>query len=154
MSWTDLDWPDLSPDLPVPQPASEPPPPPEDVPEDIALCVERAERRRARGVKRLVLCGALVAAAGVALYAGTPHGTGPAAPAVLVLFGAGFALAFPGAALAALWLGPTWTQRQQHYRLLRWRGERRAWLARERARYLGGLSDEQQRELRRRIRRN
>jgi hypothetical protein len=98
--------------------------PPDDIPADIAAQVERAERRRAHGVKLLVLIGALLVAAGIVVYAILRHGTGRASPVVLGLLGAGFCVAFPGAALAALVLGPTWTQREQHYRSVRRERER------------------------------
>jgi hypothetical protein len=151
MSWGELEWPDLSPEFPMPRLASAAPSPPDDVPPDIAERVAQAEHRRARGAKLLAACGALLVGAGVILYAAQPHDTAPASAAVLCLLGAGFCVAFPVAALAALLLGPTWSQRQQHYRLARYEGERRAWLARERDRYLAALPGALRAELHRRL---
>lgn len=89
-----------------------------DTPPDIGARVRAAERRRATGVKLCILVGVGLVAAGLAVYALTPHSA--AAPlAALILLGAGLIVTFPVAALLALLLGPTWRQRQQHWRSLR-----------------------------------
>jgi hypothetical protein len=151
MTWAELEWPPLGPDLPEPRPTTPPPVPPAGVSQRIARVVERRERRRAWGVKLLVLAGALLVGAGVALYAAGQGAEGRASPTVLALLGVGLLVAFPGAALAALWLGPTWRQRQEHYQLARWQREQRAWLARERERYLASLTAPQRAEVLRRL---
>jgi len=40
----------------------------------------------------------------------------------------GLLIEFPLAALAALLVGPTWRQRQDHWRLLNWETRHQAWL--------------------------
>jgi hypothetical protein len=151
MTWAELEWPPLGSELPVPQPTTPPPEPPLGVPLEIGREVERRERRRARGVKLLMGIGALLVGAGVVVYASGQGARGSASPAVLALLGMGLLVAFPCAALAARWLGPTWRQRQEHYQIVRWQRERGAWLARERARYVASLSADQRAELRRRM---
>jgi|SRR5579872_2873568 len=90
------------------------------IPPDIDEQVRAAERRRAIGVKLCVLAGVCLLAAGLAVYALTPHYTGTPAIA-LILIGAGLVVTFPLAALLTLLLGPTWQQRQQHWQSLRHR---------------------------------
>jgi len=93
-----------------------------DAPDDLSAQVARAERRRARAVRRLILLGAGLIAAGVALSAATARSASPTPPLALALMAAGFLAAAPCAALAALWLGPSWELRQRHYRQLHTRG--------------------------------
>ena len=103
------------------------------VPDDIAAQVEAAERRRARGVKLCIAVGACLAGAGVYLYDRGGR-VGWSYVAALALLGIGLIVACVGGAAAAWFLGPTWEQRQQHWRLLRWQREFAAWQARERTR--------------------
>jgi len=139
MTWTELDWPDLSPHFPEPQPATLPPPRPE-VPARVAERVHRAEVTRGIVVPLCVLAGAGLVCAGLAVYRGAPSGGGARAPlAALLLLLAGIVVAFAVPALATLRIGPTWEQRQQHWRLQQWELERRAWLAREQAIYIAAL---------------
>src|SRR5579884_265363 len=126
--WIALDWPNLSPDFPEPVPLTPPPPPP-DAPADVGERVRRAEVTRGIVVPLCALAGALLVCAGTVLAARqtSPQPGHPPALALLLIFG-GLAVAFPVPALATLLvIGPTWRQRQQHYALLRWRAERRAW---------------------------
>jgi hypothetical protein len=151
MAWQELGWPDLSPEYPAPQLAMPPPRRPDDVPDDIGSRVAQRERMRARGVKLLVLVGALLVGAGVALDRLAGVGTHATSPLALGLLAAGLVVAFPCAALGALWLGPSWSERQQHYRLARWERDVGEWRARERARYLDGLPSRRREELRKRV---
>lgn len=142
MTWVALDWPDLSPAYPPPKPLSPPPARP-DVPAEIGERVRRAEWRRGRFVPLCVLAGGLLFAAGLAVYAAAarPERT-PALALALMLAGLLVATLLP-ALVVLLVIGPSWEQRQQHLRLLRWERERAAWLAHERARYLAALTEEQ-----------
>jgi hypothetical protein len=83
-----------------------PPRPP--ISADVPARIERAEQRRGRAVKSLLLVGSLTFAAGLI----------PSAVGLFLLF-AGLLTVFPLAALAAFLVGPTWQQRQDHWRLLR-----------------------------------
>ncbi|MFI5273237.1 MAG: hypothetical protein ACHQ4H_09435 [Ktedonobacterales bacterium] len=151
MAWSDLDWPNLSPRFPEPRPqtlaAARP-----DVPTAIAEQVRRAERRRGRFVPLCILAGALLAGAGLALAAAAPRA--PRAPiGALLLIALGMLVATLLPALAVLLvIGPSWTQRQQHLRLLLWERERAGWLARERARYVAALPPERREALSRALR--
>jgi hypothetical protein len=60
-------------------------------------------------------------------------------------------VAFALAAVVALYVGPNWTERQQHWLVLHWERERREWLARERTRYIESLAPEQRRRFRQAI---
>ncbi len=136
MSWTDLNWPNLSPKFKVPEPALRPPPKPH-VQDDIERRVAHAERLRHHLV---ILCLGLATVCfvtGLLLYAGIGdvHATRPA----LLLLAVGLLTAFPLAALLALIFGPRWWQRQQHWQLLRWRQLHEVWVARERERYVASL---------------
>lgn len=140
-AWRRLSWPDLSPSFPEPQP--QPPPVRPDVPAEIGECVRRAEWRRGRFVPLCVLAGVTLFAAGLAVYASAARPErAPALAIVLMLAGVLVATLLP-ALVVLLVIGPSWEQRQQHLRLLRWERERAAWLARERARYLAALPEEQ-----------
>lgn len=100
------------------------------VPDDIGQQVEAAERRRARGVQLCIAVGACLAGAGILLYSrGGSAGQGYVA--AMALLGAGLIVACVGGAAAAWFLGPTWEQRQQHWRLLRWEREYTEWQARK-----------------------
>lgn len=146
MAWSDLDWPNLSPRFPEPQPRTPQPPRP-DVPRDIGAQVRRAEHRRGCFVPACVLAGALLFTAGLARVA-TARTYGPTPPDALALLLAGLVVATLLPALAVLLvIGPSWRQRQQHLRLLRWQRERRVWLAHERGRYLAELPPELRAEL-------
>lgn len=153
MSWADVDWPDLGPEFPEPRPA--PPPVQPDVPTDIAEQVRRAELRRGIFVPLCILVGSAIFCAGVGLYqAALPsRQTGETSldPTVvawlLILAGVLIATLLP-ALVVLLIIGPSWRQRQQHLALLRYERERRAWLARERQRYLASLPDEVRKQLR------
>ena len=147
MSWAELEWPDLSlaPEaFPEPRPRTPPPPRPE-APPGVAERVRRAEVTRGIVVPLCFLMGGGLACAGTALYGRAPGMT-------VALVAAGVVVAFVVSALATLRIGPTWEQRQQHWRLLRWEGEWRAWLARERAAYLAELPLEQRAALERALR--
>ncbi len=100
------------------------------VPEDIGNRVEAAERRRARGVQACIAVGACLAGAGILLY-GRGGSAGRGYVAAMALLGAGLIVAFVGGAAAAWFLGPTWEQRQQHWRLLQWEREYAEWQARK-----------------------
>lgn len=98
-------------------------------PDDIADRVRRAERRRGVAVQACVLAGAGLFLAGLLFYAASAPARGRASVGALAvlalgLMAAGVVVAFPLAALVALALGPTWEQRQQHWRLMRWERER------------------------------
>lgn len=162
MSWADLEWPNLSPEFPEPV-MTRPAPQPPDVPDDVAERVRVAERRRAAGVRLCVLVGAGLCCAAFVVYAvaARTSGAGDAAaaggasraPAVaLALLGAGLAVAFPLAALAALWLGPTWEQRRQHWRFTRWQREYARWLGLQRMVYRESLPAERRAVLSRQLR--
>lgn len=139
MTWAALDWPDLTPAFPAPHPATPTPPRP-DVPWDIEERVRRAEVTRGIVVPLCMLAGLLLVCAGAALFARAPHAGGRPPLVTLLLLGLGVLVAFPLPALATLLvIGPTWRQRQQHFALIRWEAERRAWRERERARYLDAL---------------
>jgi hypothetical protein len=100
-------------------PGEEPPRPP--ISADVAARVERAERRRGRVVKSLLLVGSLTFAAGlIASALATRLGEHSLRALGLVLLLVGLLLVFPVAALAALLVGPTWRQRQDHWQLLHW----------------------------------
>jgi hypothetical protein len=147
MTWAALDWPDLSPAFPAPQPSAQPARP--DVPAEIGERVRRAEWRRGRFVPLCVLAGVALFAAGLAVYAAAPQPERtPALALALMLAGLLVATLLP-ALVVLLVIGPSWEQRQQHLRLLRWERERAAWLARERARYLAALTEEQRAAFRR-----
>jgi hypothetical protein len=143
MSWSDLGWPDRSPEFPVPQPGTPPPLRP-DAPDDIAAQVRRAEQRRGVVVPLCMLAGAALLCSGMFLYIGSRHGAStPQTPvATILLVVAALLVAFPlPALLVLLVIGPTWRQRQQHLALVRWQRERAVWLARERQRYLASLQE-------------
>ncbi|HEX6798957.1 MAG TPA: hypothetical protein VF116_14700 [Ktedonobacterales bacterium] len=150
MTWSDLDWPDLSPRFPMPVPRMPAPPRP-DVPAGIVAQVRHAERRRGCFVPVCVLAGALLFAAGLARYA-TARTPGPISPdalaLVLMLIGLLVATLLP-ALVVLLVIGPSWRQRQQHLRLLLWQRERATWLERERAAYLASLPPPLRAKLRR-----
>lgn len=103
------------------------------VPDDIGEQVQTAERRRAWGVQVCIAVGACLAGAGVFLYS-RDGSEGRWYVAALTLLGMGLIVACVGGAAAAWFLGPTWEQRQQHWRLLRWERECADWQARERLR--------------------
>jgi hypothetical protein len=105
------------------------------VPPGVAERVRRAEVTRGIIVPLCFLAGGGLACAGTALYGRAPGIT-------VALVAAGVVVAFAVSALATLRIGPTWEERQQHWRLLHWEGERRGWLARERAAYLAELPPE------------
>lgn len=66
-----------------------------------------------------MLVGSLLVLAGVVLVARAGTASGQATPPLALVFMAvGLLVAFPVAAVLALILGPTWEQRQQHYRFL------------------------------------
>jgi hypothetical protein len=136
MTWAALEWPELPADFPEPQPILPPPPRP-DVPTDIAAQVERAEKRRSLAVKTCVLVGAAFGLLGIVLAAQAPGRVIPTFAVIALALG--LVIAFPLAALLALWLGPNWTQRQQHWRLLHWQHNYQRWLNHERDTYLASL---------------
>jgi hypothetical protein len=143
VSWSDLGWPDRSPDFPAPQPGTPPPPRP-DAPADIAEQVHRAEQRRGVVVPLCVLAGSALLCSGLFLYSGSRHSSSTAQTpaAVILLIAAALVVAFPlPALLVLLVIGPTWRQRQQHLALVRWQRAHVAWLARERQRYLASLPE-------------
>jgi hypothetical protein len=131
MSWAELEWPELSPEFPEPRPGAAPERPQATV--DIGARVVAAERRRAWAVKGCVLVGACFVGAGLWAEATGARVLGVA------LMAAGLLVAFALAAYVAWVFGPTWEQRQQHWAVLRWEGERRRWRDRERERYLMAL---------------
>jgi hypothetical protein len=138
MSWEDFEWPDLSSSFPTPQPGRRPPRRPA-VPSGIGADIAHAERRRKRLVLLCLWTGMLVFAAGVLVY--SPVGEGRVSATLgLCLLALGLLLLFPVAALLALWLGPHWRQRQDHWSLLHWQSAHWNWLADERKRYLELLS--------------
>ncbi|HEV2458896.1 MAG TPA: hypothetical protein VGS80_11065 [Ktedonobacterales bacterium] len=144
MSWSDLGWPDRSPEFPAPQPGTPPPLRP-DAPDDIAAKVRRAEQRRVVVVPLCVLAGSALLCTGLFLYSGSRHGSSTAQTpaAAILLIAAALVVAFPlPALLVLLVIGPTWRQRQQHLALVRWQREHTAWLARERQRYLASLPED------------
>lgn len=147
MTWAALDWPDLSPAFPAPEP--QPPPARPDVPAEIGERVRRAEWRRGRFVPLCVLAGGALFTAGLAVYAAAPRPEhAPALAIALMLTGVLVATLLP-ALVVLLVIGPSWEQRQQHLRLLRWERERATWLARERAHYVAALTGEQRDAFRR-----
>jgi hypothetical protein len=144
MSWSDLGWPDRSPEFPAPQ-LGTPPPLRPDAPDDIAAQVRRAEQRRGVVVPLCVLAGVVFLCAGIFLYSGSRHGSSTAQTpaAAILLIAAALVTAFPlPALLVLLVIGPTWRQRQQHLALVRWQRVHAAWLARERQRYLASLPED------------
>lgn len=138
MTWTDLDWPDLSLRFPEPRPTSAPLPRP-DVPVEVAERVHRAEVTRGVVAPLCMLAGAALSCAGLIVYSAAAERTGRSPVATLLLLLAGVMVAFVAPAVATLRIGPTWEQRQQHWRLQQWETQRRAWLARERAAYIATL---------------
>lgn len=157
MAWMDLEWPDLSPAFSEPR-VTRPAPERPDVPARIGEQVRAAERRRAIGVQLCVLGGVALSCAAFAVYAAGAHplvrasGRNGAVVAALALLATGLLVAFPLAALLALRLGPTWEQRQQHWRYLRWRQEYDRWLATQRRVYLSALPPAQRMEFSRLLR--
>jgi hypothetical protein len=144
MSWSDLGWPDRSPEFPAPRPSLAPPLRP-DAPDDIAAQVRRAEQRRGVVVPLCVLAGVVFLCAGLFLYSGSRHGSSTAHTplAAILLIAAALVVAFPlPALLVLLVIGPSWQQRQQHLALMRWQRVHAAWLARERQRYLASLPED------------
>jgi hypothetical protein len=135
VSWSELEWPELSPAFPEPHPTAPPPDRP-GVPATVAERVHAAEVMRGIVVPLCFLVGGALVCAGAIVSA---H----ARAAGLALLAAGMVVAFVVSAAATLRIGPTWQQRQQHWRLLRWQAEHRAWLARERAIYLASLTPDQ-----------
>src|SRR5262245_27714631 len=116
MSWTELDWPDLSPAYPEPHPHSTAPPRPP-VPADIAAQVRIAERRRGVFVPGCALAGAALFGVGLSLY----HPSGRGRTLALAVMGSGLVVAFVVPALTVLLvIGPHWRQRLQHLQLVRW----------------------------------
>ncbi|MGZ3583007.1 MAG: hypothetical protein ACXWQR_05270 [Ktedonobacterales bacterium] len=103
------------------------------VPDDIGAQVAAAERRRAWGVQVCIAVGACLAGVGIYLYSRGGR-VGWSYVAALALLGMGLIVGCLGGAAAAWFLGPTWEQRQQHWRLLRWEREYEEWKARERTR--------------------
>jgi hypothetical protein len=91
---------------------------------DVAARVERAERRRGVAVKSLLLAGTLIFGAGLIPSSVAARLGQPPSALALVLLSVGLLLVFPLAALAALLVGPTWQQRQDHWRLLNWELEK------------------------------
>lgn len=139
MRWAELDWPNLSPSFPEPA-STIPEPPRPHVPLDVAERVRRAEVTRGIVVPLCMLAGLLLVCAAAVLFARTSHAAGHPPLIPLALLTLGVVVAFPLPALATLLvIGPTWRQRQQHFALLRWQSDRRAWLLRERALYLAAL---------------
>lgn len=102
------------------------------VPDDIGRRVAAAERRRAWGVQGCIAVGGCLAGVGIYLYS-RGGSAGRLYVAALALLGMGLIVACVGGAAAAWFLGPTWEQRQLHWRLLRWEREYAEWQARERA---------------------
>lgn len=98
------------------------------VPDDIGAQVEAAERRRAWGVRVCIAAGACLAGVGIYLYS-RGGSAGRLYAASLALLGMGLIVACVGGAAAAWFLGPTWEQRQQHWRVLRWQRECAEWQA-------------------------
>ena len=141
MSWSELEWPELSPAFPEPHPTAPPPARP-DVPATVAERVHAAEVTRGIVVPLCFLVGGALVCAGAVLSA-------RARAVGLALLASGIVVAFVVSAAATLHIGPTWQQRQQHWRLLRWQAEHRAWLERERAIYLASLTHEQRDAFRR-----
>lgn len=147
MSWTELEWPDLSPLYPEPHPLSSPPSRPP-VPVDIAAQIRLAEQRRGVFTPVSALVGAALFAVGLALYRASSGGH-ERSIAALVFMGAGVFVAFVVPALAVLlFIGPHWRQRTQHLQLTRWDSEYRRWLANERQRYIATLPTQQRAMLR------
>ncbi len=141
MTWAELEWPELPEEFPQPV-ISTPPPARPTVPADSATRVQRGEVRRGRAVYTTVALGALLLIAAIAVSLRLPERPTTHALRVLALVGIGALplVTFLTAALLALFLGPNWEQRQQHWQLQRWERARRVWLAGERAAYLAALS--------------
>ncbi len=141
MTWAELEWPALPAEFPQPV-ISTPPPARPALPADIAARVQRGEVRRGRAVYATVALGALLLIAAIAVSLRLPERPTTHALRVLALVGIGALplVTFLTAALLALFLGPNWEQRQQHWQLQRWERARRVWLAGERAAYLAALS--------------
>jgi hypothetical protein len=85
---------------------------------DVAARVEQAERRRGLAVKSLLLAGSLIFGAGLISSSVAARVGHPVSALGLLLLSLGLLLVFPLAALAALLVGPSWQQRQDHWRLL------------------------------------
>ena len=141
MTWAELEWPELPAEFPPPV-ISTPPPARPTVPADIAARVQRGEVRRGRAVYATVALGALLLIAAIAVSLRLPERSTTHALRVLALVAIGALpfVTFLTAALLALFLGPNWEQRQQHWQLQRWERARRIWLAGQRAAYLAALS--------------
>ncbi|SRR5260221_395053 len=141
MTWAELEWPELPEEFPQPV-ISTPPPAHPLVPADIAARVQRGEVRRGRAVYATIALGALLLIAAIAVSLRLPERptTHALRALALVAIGALPFATFLTAALLALFLGPNWEQRQQHWQLQRWERARRVWLAGERAAYLAALS--------------
>src|SRR5258705_3549341 len=104
---------------------------------DIAARVQRGEVRRGRAVYATVTLGALLLIAAIAVSLRLPERPTTHALRVLALVAISALplVTFLAAALLALFLGPNWEQRQQHWQLQRSERARRVWLAGERAAY-------------------
>jgi hypothetical protein len=141
MTWAELEWPNLSPEFPQPV-ISTPPPARPTVPADVAARVQHGEVRRGRAVYATVALGALLLIAAIAVSLRLPERPTTHAVRVLALVAIGALpfVTFLAAALLALFLGPNWEQRQQHWQLQRWERAQCAWLAGQRAAYLAALS--------------
>ena len=121
---------------PAEEPLTNPP-----ISADVAARVERAERRRGVAVKSLLLVGSLIFGLGLVLCAVAARlGQHPVSALGLVLLFVGFFTAFPLAALTALLVGPTWQQRQDHWRLLSWETRHQATTLAARGRSGEGVS--------------
>jgi hypothetical protein len=94
-------------------------PPRSPISADVVARVERAERRRGRWVKLVLLLGCLTFGVGLIVSAAAARvGHHPVSNLGLALLLVGLLLVFPTSALVALLIGPTWRQRQEHWRLL------------------------------------
>jgi hypothetical protein len=141
MTWVELEWPDLPREFPQPV-VTAPPPARPPVPADIAERVQRGEVRRGHAVYATVALGALLLIAAISVSLRLPERPATHALRVIALVAIGALpfVTFLTAALLALFLGPNWEQRQQHWQLQRWERARREWLAGQRAAYLASLS--------------